>query len=81
MGLFFQGVVDHVKCIIGHHGGLVNDDGFVLPDGIVDHVLLIRDVKKGVDSVSLQIGVEFLPVVGSKKTQGSADCDGIFFFN
>ena len=42
-----------------------------------------RDVEQRVDSVSLQFGVEFLPVVRSKKTQGSADSDGVpvFFFN
>ena len=76
--------MDHVECIIRHHGRLVNDDGIVLPDRVVDHILLIRrnrDVKKGMDSVGLQIRVEFLPIVGGKKTQGSADCDRTFLFD
>ena len=71
MDLFFECVVDHLKCIFSDHGSLVNDNGIVLPDVIVDHVLLVRchrDVEKRVDSVSLQIGVELLPVVCCKKT-------------
>ena len=59
MDLFFECVVDHLKCIISDHGSLVNDDGIVLPDVILE---------KRVDSVSLQIGVELLPVVCCKKT-------------
>ncbi|CAH3108932.1 unnamed protein product [Porites lobata] len=50
----------------------------------VDHILLIcrnRDVKKGMDSVDLQMRVEFLPIVGGKKTQGTADCDRILLFD
>ena len=75
MDLFFQFIVDHVKGVVSDHRSLVNDNGIVLPDVIVNHRLLVgrnRDVEKHVDGVSLQIGVEFLPVVGSKKTQGSA---------
>ena len=71
MDLFFECVVNHLKCIVSDHGSLVNDDGIVLPDVIVDHVLLVRrhrDVEKHMDSVSLQIGVELLPVVRCKKT-------------
>ena len=63
--------MDHLKCIVSDHGSLVNDDGIVLPDVIVDHILLVRchrDVEKRVDSVSLQIGVELLPVFCCKKT-------------
>ena len=84
MDLFFQCFVDHVKVVISDHRSLVNDDGIVLHDVIVNHVLLVGrkwDVEKHVDGVSLQIGVEFLPVVGSKKTQGSAHSNGVFFFN
>lgn len=83
MHLFFQGVVDHVECIIGHHGH-VNDDGIILPDRVVDHILLVRrnrDVKTGMDSVGLQIRLEVLPIVGGKKTQASTECDRIFLFD
>ena len=82
--LFFERIVDHVEGIVSDHGSLVNDYGIILPDGIVHHVLLVRrdgDVKKHVDGVSLEIGVEFFPVIHSKKTQGSADSHGVFFFN
>ena len=51
MDLFLQGVMDHMECVIGDHRGLVNDDGIVLPDGVIDHVL---------DYVSLEVRVEFL---------------------
>ena len=40
--LFFESVVDHLKRIVSDHGSLVNDDGIVLPDVIVDNVLLVR---------------------------------------
>lgn len=56
-----------MECVIHHLRGLVNDDGIVLPDGVVDHVLLIRrnrDVEECVDGVSLKVRVEFLPIVG-----------------
>ena len=84
MDLFFQCIVGHVKGVVSDHRSLVNDDGIVLPDVIVNRVLLVRrnrDVEKRVDGVSLQIGVEFLPVVGSRKTQGSAHSNAVFFFN
>lgn len=67
MDLFLQRVMDHMECVIHHLRGLVNDDGIVLPDGVVDHVLLIRrnrDVEECVDGVSLKVRVEFLPIVG-----------------
>ena len=84
MDLFFQCIVDHVKGVVSDLRSLVNDDGIVLPDVIVNPVLLVRrnrDVEKCVDGVSLQIGVELLPVGGSKKTQGSAHSNAVFFFN
>ena len=84
MDLFFERIMDHVEGIFSDHGSLVNDYGIVLPDGIVHRVLLVcrdGDVKKRVDGVSLQIGVEFFPVIRSKKTQESADSHGVFFFN
>ena len=67
MDLFPQRVMDHMECVIRHLGGLVNDDGIIFPDGVVDHVLLIgcnRDVKESVDGVSLEVRVEFLVIVG-----------------
>ena len=84
MDLFFLCIVYHVKGVVSDHRSLVNDDGIVLPNVIVNCVLLVRrnrDVEKRVDCVSLQIGIEFLPVVGSKKTQGSAYSNAVFFFN
>ena len=84
MELSFQCIMDHIEGVISDHQSLVNDDGIVLPDVVVNHVLLVRcnrDIEKRVDSVSLQIRVEFFPVVGSKKTQGSAHSNGVFFFN
>ena len=84
MELSFQCIMDHIKGVISDHRSLVNDDGIVLPDVVVNHVLLVRrnrDIEKRVDGVSLQIRVEFFPVVGSKKTQGSAHSNRIFFFN
>ena len=84
MELSFQCIMDQIEGIISDHRSLVNDDGIVLPDVVVNHVLLVRcnrDIEKRVDSVSLQIRVEFFPVVGSKKTQGSAHSNGVFFFN
>ena len=83
MELFFQCIMDHIEGVISDQRSLVNDDGIVLPD-VVIHVLLVRrnrDIEKRVDGVSLQIRVEFLPVVGSKKTQESAHSNGVFFFN
>ena len=65
--LFLQSVMDHMECVIRHLRGLVNGDGIVLPDGVVDHVLLIchnRDVEECVDGVNLEVRVEFLPIVG-----------------
>ena len=65
--LFLQRVMDHMECVIRHLRGLVNGDGIVLPDGVVDHVLLIchnRDVEECVDGVNLEVRVEFLPIVG-----------------
>lgn len=65
--LFLQPVMDHMECVIRHLRGLVNDDGIVLPDGVVDHVLLIRrnrDVEECVDGVNLKVRVEFLQIVG-----------------
>ena len=56
-----------MECVIRHVRGLVNDDGIVLPDGVVDHVLLIcrnRDVEECVDGVNIEVRVEFLPIVG-----------------
>ena len=82
--LFLECIVDHLEGVVSVHRSLVNDDGIVLPDHIVDHILLIcrnRDVKKGMDSVDLQMRVEFLPIVGGKKTQGTADCDRILLFD
>ena len=67
MDLFLQCVVDLMECVIRHVRGLVNDDGIVLPDGVVDHVLLIcrnRDVEECVDGVNIEVRVEFLPIVG-----------------
>ena len=67
MDLFLQRVMDHMECVIRHLGGLVNDDGIVLPDGVVDHVVSIgcnRDVKECVDGVGLEVRVEFLLIVG-----------------
>ena len=84
MELSFQCIMDQIEGVISDHRSLVNDDGIVLPDVVVNHVLLVRcnrDIEKRVDSVSLQIWVEFFPVVGSKKTQGSAHSNGVFFFN
>ena len=84
MELSFQCIMDQIEGVISDHRSLVNDDGIVLPDVVVNHVLLVRcnrDIEKRVDSVSLQIRVEFFPVVGSKKTQGSAHSNGVFFFN
>ena len=84
MELSFQCIMDQIEGVISNHRSLVNDDGIVLPDVVVNHVLLVRcnrDIEKRVDSVSLQIRVEFFPVVGSKKTQGSAHSNGVFFFN
>ena len=84
MELFFHCIMDHIEGVISDHRSLVNDDGIVLPDVVVNHVLLVRrnrDIEKRVDGVSLQIRVEFFPVVGSKKTQGSAHSNGVFFFN
>ena len=84
MDLFFQCIVDHVKGVVSDHPSLVNDDGIVLPDVIVNHVLFVpcnRDVEKRVDGVSLQIRVDFLPAVGSKKTQESAHSNAVFHFN
>ena len=84
MDLFLECIVDHLKGVVSDHRGLVNDDGILLQDVIVNHVLLVchnRDVEKRMDGVSLQIRVEFLPVVGSKKTQGSAHSSGVFFSN
>ena len=84
MELSFQCIMDHIEGVISDHQSLVNDDGIVLPDVVVNHVLLVRrnrDIEKRVDGVSLQIRVEFFPVVGSKKTQGSAHSNGVFFFN
>ena len=84
MDLFLECIVDHLEGVVSDHQSLVNDDGILLPDVIVNHVLLVghnRDVEKRMDGVSLQIRVEFLPVVGSKKTQGSAHSNGVFFFN
>ena len=84
MGLFFQCVMDHVEGVIGDHRSLVNDNSIVLPDVVVNHVLLVRrnrDIEKGVDGISLQIRVEFFPVVGSKKTQGSAHSNRVFLFD
>ena len=55
MDLFFQCIVDHVKGVVSDHRSLVNDDGIVLPDVIVNHVLLVRrnrDVEKHVDGVT-----------------------------
>ena len=84
MDLFVKCIMDHLEGVVSDHRSLVNDDGILLPDVIVNHVLLVRhnrDVEKRMDGVSLQIRVEFLPVVGSKKTQGSAHSNGVFFFN
>ena len=84
MDLFLQCVMDHLEGVIGDHRSLVNDDGIVLPDVVVNHVLLVRrnrDIEKSVDGISLQIRVEFFPVVGSKKTQGSAHSNIVFLFN
>ena len=61
--------------VIGDHRSLVNDNSIVRPDLVVNHVLLVRrnrDIKKRVDGISLQIRIEFFPVVGSQKTQGFA---------
>ena len=84
MRLFFQCVMDHVEGVIGDHRSLVNDNSIVLPDVVVNHVLLVRrnrDIEKGVDGISLQIQVEFFPVVGGKKTQGSAQSNRVFLFD
>ena len=84
MELSFQCIMDQIEGVISDHRSLVNDDGIVLPDVVVNHVLLVRrnrDIEKRVDGVSLQIRVEFFPIVGSKKTQGSAHSNGVFFFN
>ena len=84
MRLFFQCVMDHVEGVIGDHRSLVNDNSIVLPDVVVNHVLLVRrnrDIEKGVDGISLQIRVEIFPVVGGKKTQGSAQSNRVFLFD
>ena len=84
MDLFFQCIVDHLKGVVSDQRSLVNDDGIVLPDVIVNRILFVRcnrDVEKRVDGVSLQIRVEFLPAVGSKKTQESAHSNAVFYFN
>ena len=64
--------MDHMECVIRHHRRLVSDDAIVFPDGIVEHLLLIghnRDVKQGVDCVSLEVRVEFVPIVGVLRYQ------------
>ena len=84
MGLFFQGVVDHVKGVIGHHRSLVDDNCIVRPDLVINHVLLVgrnRNIKKSVDCISLQVQMEFFPVVSGKKTQGSAHSNRVFLFD
>lgn len=64
--------MDRMESVIRHHRRLVNDDAIVLPDGVVEHLLLIgrnRDVKQGVDCVSLEVRVEFVPIVGVLRHQ------------
>ena len=59
--------MNHIKGIIRNHRGLVDDDDIIFANGVINHVLLVRrnrDVKERVDRISIEVGIEFLSIVG-----------------